>query len=468
MGVEAGAGVEVEAGTGVEVEAGTGVEVEAGAGVEVEAGAGVEAGTGEQAGAERVVQRSENFTGSTISPQISIMEEETQTVERGLNIQESSSIIERAAINRVNFNRNETSDVMAIVRGTEAFQSANVNAAPILKSTGATGVVTEKSTLDSLVDTGSIGFSDFDLSNTHNVSVGNVSAGALGSLVANVDQVNDNVDWTYTIADADVQYLAVGEIKLETFDVIIIDDGNGGTATQTVSVTITGTNDGPVATSSIVTATEDTTYTFSAEDFNFADVDDGDSLASVKITALETAGELTLDGSAVTTNQVILVADITGGLLKFAPAADANGGAYDAFEYNVNDGTVDSASSYTMTIDVNAVNDVTTMSNAPSDVTVVEDVSSDVNLSAMSFADVDGDNLTVTVAASEGTLGASSAGGVTITDSGTGALTLEGSVAAINTYLDTTSNIQYTSEANVNGDNAATLTITSNDGTAAW
>ena len=43
-----------------------------------------------------------------------------------------------------------------------------------------------------------------------------------------------------------------------------------------------------------VTVDEDTSYTFQTGDFAFADTDDGDALASVKITALPDAGKGTL------------------------------------------------------------------------------------------------------------------------------------------------------------------------------
>ncbi len=46
-----------------------------------------------------------------------------------------------------------------------------------------------------------------------------------------------------------VEYLAAGETKLETFT-ITLDDGHGGTVSQTIEVTITGTNDAPVLTAS--------------------------------------------------------------------------------------------------------------------------------------------------------------------------------------------------------------------------
>src|SRR5204862_384517 len=48
--------------------------------------------------------------------------------------------------------------------------------------------------------------------------------------------------------NAAAQYLAAGEIVKETYTVTI-NDGHGATATQDVTITITGTNDAPVITS---------------------------------------------------------------------------------------------------------------------------------------------------------------------------------------------------------------------------
>ncbi|MCP3994408.1 MAG: hypothetical protein GY722_04985, partial [bacterium] len=50
-------------------------------------------------------------------------------------------------------------------------------------------------------------------------------------------------------------------------------------------------------------------------------------------------------------------AAIDAGYLIFTPAADASGAGYDSFDFTVNDGTGDSAGSYTMTINVTSVND---------------------------------------------------------------------------------------------------------------
>nr|WP_305906947.1 DUF4347 domain-containing protein [Methylomarinum sp. Ch1-1]MDP4519661.1 DUF4347 domain-containing protein [Methylomarinum sp. Ch1-1] len=122
------------------------------------------------------------------------------------------------------------------------------------------------------------------------------------------------------------------------------------------SVTI---NNAPQAADSTVTTDEDTTYVFNAADFNFSDID-GDSLASVQITSLETAGSLQLSGVDVALNQVIGLADIDAANLTYMPAADANGSAYASFGFTVNDGIANSIASYTMTIDVSAVNDAPT------------------------------------------------------------------------------------------------------------
>ncbi|MCP4965982.1 MAG: hypothetical protein GY926_12190, partial [bacterium] len=53
----------------------------------------------------------------------------------------------------------------------------------------------------------------------------------------------------------------------------------------------------------------------------------------------------------------ITKADIDNDLLTFTSAADGNGTGYDSFGFSVNDGASDSASTYTMTMDVISVND---------------------------------------------------------------------------------------------------------------
>ena len=127
----------------------------------------------------------------------------------------------------------------------------------------------------------------------------------------------------------------------------------------------TTTNVAPTAADKTVTTNEDTDHTFAASEFNFADTDTGDTLSSVKIVTLPATGKgtLELDGTEIASTalpQTVTKADIDGSKLKYSPPANANGTGYASFTFKVNDGTDDSATANTMTIDVTAVNDVAT------------------------------------------------------------------------------------------------------------
>ena len=134
----------------------------------------------------------------------------------------------------------------------------------------------------------------------------------------------------------------------------------GTTATTTVSITDDDTP--PTAANGTVTTDEDTSYTFAADEFGYSDAD-GDALASVKIIELPATGALTLNGTAITSAdlpQTVTATELTGGGLKYAPPANANGTGYASFKFKVNDGTADSASEYFITINVSPVNDPAT------------------------------------------------------------------------------------------------------------
>ena len=123
-------------------------------------------------------------------------------------------------------------------------------------------------------------------------------------------------------------------------------------------------NNPPTASDGTVTTDEDTAHTFAADEFGYADAD-GDALAHVKIIELPAAGTgaLTLNGTAITSvdlPKTVTATELTGGGLKYAPPANANGTGYASFKFKVNDGTADSSSEYFMTINVTAVNDPAT------------------------------------------------------------------------------------------------------------
>ena len=64
------------------------------------------------------------------------------------------------------------------------------------------------------------------------------------SVTEAANAANGSLGWSYTVNNAAAQYLAVNESAVEQYDVTF-DDGHGGTVTETVTVTITGSNDGP-------------------------------------------------------------------------------------------------------------------------------------------------------------------------------------------------------------------------------
>ena len=86
-------------------------------------------------------------------------------------------------------------------------------------------------------------------------------------------------EYTFTPGDA-FQTLDVGDTATVTFD-ITASDGVGGSVTETVNVTFTGTNDTPTIANAIVDqlGTEDSAFSFSVPTNTFNDVDAGDSLS---------------------------------------------------------------------------------------------------------------------------------------------------------------------------------------------
>jgi T1SS-143 domain-containing protein len=118
----------------------------------------------------------------------------------------------------------------------------------------------------------------------------------------------------------------------ESFSYSVIDrDGDRGTGTFTLSAT----NVAPQGADTSVTLAEDSRHTFSAADFGFQDGDLGDTLGAVRIDALPSAGQLTLNGAPVAAGQVIQAGALAQ--LNFQPAANAHGNAYASLSFTVQD-----------------------------------------------------------------------------------------------------------------------------------
>ena len=194
---------------------------------------------------------------------------------------------------------------------------------------------------------------------------------------SNPEDITGAMSSTYMPVTADVGRKL--RVKVSFTD----DDRNDEELTSAPTATVTA-NTAPTASDASITTNEDTARTFAAADFNFTD-SDGNALASVTVMTLPGEGALTLDGPPVTTGQSVPAADI--GKLVFTPAANAHGDAYARFTFRVHDGTDESASAYTMTVNVTAVNDPATGAPTISGTALVDEP---LTAATTGIADVDG------------------------------------------------------------------------------
>jgi len=147
----------------------------------------------------------------------------------------------------------------------------------------------------------------------------------------------------------------------------------------------------PAASNRSVSTDEDVPLVFTPSDFGYSDLD-GDPMDHVKITSLESVGDLQLSGAHVALGQEIPASLIDTGNLTYTSLPDANGSPYDSFRFAVHDGTELSASDYQMTVNVVAVNDPPVSRDDA--FAVDENDVGEIDVLA-NDSDVDGDSLTV-------------------------------------------------------------------------
>jgi VCBS repeat-containing protein len=169
---------------------------------------------------------------------------------------------------------------------------------------------------------------------------------------------------------------------------------------------------------------EDETLTFADLDFKDSD---NNSISKIKITSLPSSGTLKVSGTDVTLNQEILLADYSN--FTYTPNQDFNG--HDSFNWQ---GYIDDAygTDTPVNITVSPINDASTIT-IDTTLTVNEDVSSNLEFS---YSDIDSDIVTATQKTPP-TYGVISIVGTTIT---------------------------YTPDANYNGTDTFTLTLTDGNG----
>ncbi|MFP3364207.1 Ig-like domain-containing protein [Pseudoalteromonas sp. SIMBA_148] len=180
-----------------------------------------------------------------------------------------------------------------------------------------------------------------------------------------------------SVVDNKIQYTPTANTNGTAIINYTINDGNGGTATTNLTITITPVNDAPIANADSATIDEDAAPILINVLANDSDVD-GDSLAI-------SAASADIGSVSVVGNQI-----------QYTPAADDNGVA--TVTYTVSDSS-GGASTTTLTITITPVNDAP-IANADS-ATIDEDAAPILINVLANDSDVDGDSLAISAASAD-------------------------------------------------------------------
>ncbi len=214
---------------------------------------------------------------------------------------------------------------------------------------------------------------------------------------------------TVTVSGSTATYTPNANFNGTDSFVVTVSDGKGGTATQTINVTVAAVNDAPTysASSQAVSASED-------------------AAKVIAVAATDVEGDALTYTAGAASNGTVTV---SGSTATYTPNANFNG--TDSFVVTVSDGKGGTATQ-TINVTVAAVNDAPAYAAASQAVSTDEDMSKSVSLAA---TDVEGDALTYTAgAASNGTV------------------TVSGSTAT------------YTPNANFNGTDSFVVTVSDGKG----
>ncbi|WP_429165421.1 VCBS domain-containing protein, partial [Aeromonas dhakensis] len=308
-----------------------------------------------------------------------------------------------------------------------------VNDAAVITGTD-TGGVTEDESTPLLTETGTLTVTDVDGADEAKFVAGNgtPSAGALGSLTIDADG-----NWTYDVANGDVQYLGEGETKVETFTVASVD----GT-THTVTITITGVNDAAVITGTDtggVTEDETTPTLTETGTLTVTDVDGADEAKFVAGNGTPSAGAL---GSLSITEGGTWTYNVDNSKVQYLGEGETK---VETFVVESVDGTT-----HTVTITITGVNDSAVIGGTDAGaVTEDETTPTLTETGTLTVTDVDGADEARFVAGN-GTPSAGALGSLSITEGGAW------------TYNVDNSKVQYLGEGETK---VETFTVASVDGT---
>ncbi|RBW57012.1 hypothetical protein DS909_08395, partial [Phaeobacter gallaeciensis] len=295
--------------------------------------------------------------------------------------------------------------------------------------------------------TSTLDFSDLDLTDSHmaaaaftssdSVGVGQAADQQYGNLVASVTtQTNGSVPtggvvtWDYAVDNAAVQFLAAGETITEVYTVTV-SDGQGGTDTQTVSITINGTNDAPevaVIGSRMLNEQIDTADLTDTIAVTFTDVDLNDVGHTASVTGATTTGED--DGlSGVTLADLLSAGTVTKATGSSNGSVDftftAGSGVFDylaagqhveiTYTVQIDDGeTANNTGTQTVVVRVDGTNDAPVIDAiAPTTIAETTDTSNIADTISVTFTDEDRDDVGHTASITAATVQIGNGNGLT-------------------------------------------------------
>jgi VCBS repeat-containing protein len=260
----------------------------------------------------------------------------------GLSVGQHTLTVKADDTQLVNEGSNENNNASSL---TFNVTGVSQNHSPVITSKPTTATVTEfvgkpSGTHQAI---GTITFTDLDLTDIHTASASK-TFGASGfpsdffiqpATIAATGNGTGAVNWTYSISDSAIDKLAAGQVVPQVFT-LTIDDGHGGTASQDITILLTGTNDAPVANDDSLSVSENSAIAVLGPGILFNDTDvDGNNLTAV-LASGPSHGSLTFH---------------TDGSFTYMPLANYFGA--DSFTYFANDGTTNSATAATVSITVN-------------------------------------------------------------------------------------------------------------------
>ena len=277
----------------------------------------------------------------------------------------------------------------------------------------------------------------------------------------------DLLTWNFNSGSEAFNFLDVGETLILTYTVSVTDDdGTPLSDSETVVVTITGNADAPVlTTNNPLTVPEDATRTITSAYLASTDVDTDPTQIVYELTSLPGGdADVRLNGSNLAIGGTFTQDDIDNNRVRFRFDEDAFAAT---FGFTVSDGT-NTSSVYTFSVNGAPVNDAPVVVAPGAALNATEQVGLAIHGTGFGVTDVDeaGSGATATFNVGEGIINVLTGNsGVTITGgNGSGSVTLNGTIAQINSLLtgSSTGTITYLNNSDTPG-NSTTFTVTVND-----